>query len=99
MIATCGTTLENSFRAQHTGDSRITLNSLAQCARGSFESAFENVVRVAATQTVDMQIEFRCLSKRSTEVFRQLNRKVSDLLASRLHFINQIETAGKIDNR
>src|SRR5260370_38141618 len=99
MMATSGTTLKNSFRAQHTGDPRVTVDRPAQGARRSFESAFKNVVRVAAAKTVDMQIEFRRLGKRSPEVFRQLNRKVSNLLASRRHFINQIESAREIDYR
>src|SRR5258708_4109094 len=99
MIATSGTTLKNSFRAQHTANPRVTVDSLAQRSRCSFEGAFENVMRVAAAQAVDMQIEFRRLSKRSPEVFGQLNGKVSNLLASCRHFINQIETAREIDHR
>jgi hypothetical protein len=93
MIAISGTTLNNSFCAQHTRDPRVTVDSLAQGARRGFESALENVVRVSATQTVDMQIELRRFSQRSPEVFRQLNRKVSNLLASCHHFIDQVETA------
>src|SRR5713101_4854633 len=89
---------KDSFRAQHSDDSRVTLDGLPQGARGSFEGAFQNVVRVATTQTVDMQIELRCFRKRSPEVLSQLNRKITDLLASCLHFINQIETAREIDH-
>ena len=56
-------------------------------------------MRVAAAQPVDMQIEFRRFRKRSPEVLGQLNRKVSNLLASRRYFIDQIETPRKIDHR
>src|SRR5712692_5939202 len=48
---------KNSFRTQYTGDARVSFDRLAQRPRGGFESAFQNVMRVATAQTVDMQIE------------------------------------------
>src|SRR5258706_10166270 len=89
---------KNSFRAQYTRDALVAFDGLPQSARGCFKSTFQNVVRVAAAQTVDMQIELRCLGERSPKVLGQLHRKIADLLASCLHFIDQIESPGQIDH-
>jgi hypothetical protein len=64
---------KRSLCAQHSSDSRVALDGLAQCARGRFERSFQNVVRVATPQTVYVQIELRSFRKRSPEVLGQLN--------------------------
>src|SRR6266403_6004216 len=88
---------KNSFRAQHTRDALVAFDGLPQSARSCFKSTFQDVVRVAATQTVDMQIELCCLGERSPKVLGQLHRKIPDLLTPCLHFINKIESSGQID--
>src|SRR6266536_3163317 len=81
---------KDSFRTQYSGDARVALDGLPQGARGSFEGSFQNVVRVATAQTVDVQIELRRFRKRSPEVLCQLNRKIINLVAPRSHIITQI---------
>lgn len=54
---------------------------------------------VAPAQAVDVQIELRRLRKRTPEMFGKLDGEVSDHLPARLHFIDQVEPAGQIDDR
>ncbi len=47
---------KDSFRAQYSNDPRVAFDGLPQGPRRRFKGAFQNVVRVTAAQTVDMQI-------------------------------------------
>ena len=56
-------------------------------------------MRVAPAQAIDVQIKLRCLRKRSPEVFSELDRKVSNHLPSRRHFVDEKEPTRQIDHR
>ena len=54
---------QRPFRTRNAEDATVSLNRLPQRARGSFERALENVMRVAPAQAIDVQIELRRLRK------------------------------------
>src|SRR6476660_462392 len=91
--------LENAFGAQNSPDPRISRDCFSKRTGHGLERSFENVVRVSASQQVDMQVATHRFGKRAPEVFRQLNREISDPLPSRLHLIDQIETSREIHDR
>src|SRR5215204_7550280 len=92
-------TLTARLRARHARDARVALDRLAQGARHRLESAFENVVRVASTQAVYVEIAARRLGQRAPEVFGQLDREVADGLPPRLDRVDEVEAPREVYDR
>ena len=91
--------LENPFSTHYSLDPRISRDCFSERAGHGLKRGFENVVRVTASHQVDMQIATQRFGKRAPEMFRQLNREISDPLPSRLHLVDQIETSREINDR
>jgi hypothetical protein len=76
----------------------VALDRLTQRARRRLERGFEDVVRVAPAQEIDVEVHARGLGEGAPEVLRQLDRKVADQLSARLHFVDEVEATGEIDH-
>src|SRR5437763_8910303 len=55
MVSPAG--LQHALGGRHAGHARIDLDGLAECPSGGFEDRFDDVMRVAAVMTEDVQVE------------------------------------------
>jgi hypothetical protein len=69
-----------------------------QRARRRFKYGFRDVVLIAAINVLDVQIEAALLDECLKELFNQFRLHVADSRGPKLRFVDQVRTAGEIDN-
>ena len=76
----------------------VHLNRRIESARQGLESGLDHMMRVAAPNTIDVQVHLRFVDKGKQEVVHQTGIEITDALLARLQFIDQIRAATEVDH-
>src|SRR6266850_7691225 len=90
---------ERALGRKHALEPRLRLRRMIHRTRERFESRLDNMMRVAATDEIQMQVHPDLVSHRLHEVVDQLGLKIAHPLLADLHVVAKIRTPADIDNR
>ncbi len=90
---------ERALGRKHALKPRLRLSRMIHRARERFESRFNNMMRIATADEIQMQVHPDLVSHRLHEVVDQLGLKIAHSLLADLHVVAEIRTPADIDNR
>src|SRR5260370_34757002 len=90
---------QRALGREHALKPRLRRRRLIHRTRERLKGGLDNMMRVAATQQVEMQVHANLVGHRLHKVVNQLGLKIADPLLTDLHVVAKIRTPADIDNR